>query len=298
MAYIRRNFKIRKKVKAYIFLMQEFNLKMNLAQKWIDRKRVYLNDEIIQKKNIDLLGNVKVIFFMAEPRGLKPIFEMEDFAIFDKPSGVLIHPNKLSQEYSLNDEIKFLYGLDANAVHRIDKETSGLVLVAKNKKSEIELKTLFEKKEIKKEYLAIVKGEVKDDMIIEANLKSNNPNSAIRIKAQVGDDGKKAITKIKVIKFNKIKNITLIIAKPITGRTHQIRAHMFHVKHSIVGDPIYGVSEIDADLFLNNKMSKERREKVTEAKRLMLHANFLSFTYKNVQYNIKSKFNFKEKYFE
>ncbi|NOX16443.1 MAG: RluA family pseudouridine synthase [Epsilonproteobacteria bacterium] len=298
MAYVRRNFKIKEKIKAYKFLMQEFNLKMSAAQKWIDRKRVYLNGEILQKKNIDLLGNLEVIFFKPEPKGIKPIFETENFAIFDKPNGILVHPNKLSEEYSLNDEIKFLYGMEANAVHRIDKETSGLVLVAKNKKSEIELKNLFEKKEIKKEYLAIVKGEINKNMIIDASLKSNDPSSIIRIKAHVSDIGQKAITRVEPIKFDKIKNRTLVIAKPLTGRTHQIRAHMFHVKHSIVGDPIYGIDEIESDLFLSDKMSKEKREKITGAKRLMLHANFLSFTYKNLEYNIKSISNFKEKYFE
>ncbi len=298
MAYIRRNFTIIKDIKAYKFLMNEFHLKMKDAQKWIDRKRVYLNDNVVKVKNMELKGELKVIFFSPEPRGLKPIFETEDFAVFDKPSGVLVHPNKLSDEYSLNDEIKFLFGDTANAIHRIDKETSGLMLVAKNKKSEIELKRLFEKREVRKEYLAIVKDKLENDMIIDANLKSNNPSSFIRIKSQVRDNGQKAITKIEVIKYSQKNRITLIRAKPITGRTHQIRAHMFHVKHSILGDPIYGVDEVDVNLFLNNKMSIDKRVNVTGAKRLMLHANFLSFKYKNILYNINSKINFEEIYFE
>ncbi len=289
-----KEFQINKEIKAYKFLMQEFDIKMKDAQKWIDKKRVYLDDEIVNIKNANLLGTAKVIFFKSEPSGIKPIFETEDFVVFDKPSGVLVHPNKLSGEYSLNDDIKFLFGTDANAVHRIDKETSGLVLVAKNKKSEIELKNLFEKREIKKEYLAIVRGKIKQNLTIEKNLKSDIPSSLIRIKSHVRDDGQKAVTKIEVVEYLEDENLTLIKAKPITGRTHQIRAHMFHVKHPILGDPIYGVDEVDADIFLSRKMSNSKRVKITGAKRLMLHANFLSFKYKSIEYNIQSKIDFKK----
>ena len=292
MGYVRKKFTVTKGVKAFKFLIDNFNCSMGEAQKWIDRKRVYLNGEVLEVKNFTVQGELEVIVFEPDSKGLKPIFETDYFAIFDKPSGVLIHPNRLSDEYSLNDEIKSLFGKDANVVHRIDRETSGLVLVAKDKASEIELKRLFEKREIEKEYLALVYGELDSEFTINANLKSALPSSKIRIKSHVVDGGQKAITNIKPLKYLFDFDVTIIKAKPFTGRTHQIRAHLFHVKHPIVGDMIYSQKEDDTDRFLNSNMSEDERLKLSGASRLMLHADTLSFKYRGIEYNIKSKIDF------
>jgi 23S rRNA pseudouridine1911/1915/1917 synthase len=292
MGYVRKKFTITEDIKAFKFLMDNFDCTMNEAQKWIDKRRVYLNGKVLLIKNSTIKGEVEVILFEPKKRGLKPIFETDFFAVFDKPSGVLVHPNRLSEEYSLNDEIKALYGKDANVVHRIDKETSGLVLVAKDKENEILLKKLFEDREIKKSYLALVRGRVDENFTIDANLKSNLPSSKIRIKSHVIDSGIRAITDIFPIKYLPLLNSTILRAMPLTGRTHQIRAHLFHVKHSIVGDTIYGQNEDVADMFLNQKIDKKERQKLTGANRLMLHAELLSFKYRGIEYNIKSKTDF------
>ncbi len=294
LGYIRKKYKIIDDIKAYKFLINEFSISMGEAQKWIDKKRVYIDGKILKIKNSNIKGNVEVIFFQPESSDLKPIFETDCFAVFDKPSGVLVHPNKLSNQYSLNDDIKFLFGKDANVVHRIDKETSGLVLVSKNKKCEVELKRLFEYRKIQKEYLALVDGMIDDEFVIDARLKAGLAGSMIKIKSHVCEDGQIAITKIVPLKYFATKNKTIIKAIPKTGRTHQIRAHMFHVKHKIIGDPIYGVDELFVDKFLNGDMSKLERLELTGAKRLMLHAYSLSFQYNGIEYNIKSEMNFKE----
>ncbi len=294
LAYIRKKYTIKNDIKAYKFLIDEFNISMGEAQKWIDKKRVYLGGEILNAKNFVLKGKVEVIFFDPQSSGLKPIFETEDFAVFDKPSGVLVHPNKLSCEHSLNDDIKSLFGKDANVVHRIDKETSGLVLVSKYKKSEVKLKKLFEDRRVRKEYLALIDGSINKDLTINAKLKANLSDSLIRIKSHINADGQEAITAIEPLIYLADIDKTIIKAIPKTGRTHQIRVHMFHVKHKIVGDPIYGLNEFDVDKFLCGMMSVKERLELTGANRLMLHADFLSFQYDGKEYNIKSKMNFEE----
>jgi len=294
LAYIRKKFFLDKKIKAYKFLINEFDISMSQAQKWIDKKRVYTNGDILKIKNLDIKGEIEVIFFEPQSSDLKPIFERDDFAVFDKPSGILVHPNKLSQDYSLNDDIKSLFGYDANVVHRIDRETSGLVLVSKNKISEVNLKKLFEEREISKEYIALVDGKLDKNLTINAKLKANLPHSLIRIKSHVCEDGLTAITKIVPLKYIANQNLTIIKAIPETGRTHQIRAHLFHVKHRIIGDPIYGLNELDVDRFLKGYMENKERQKLSGASRLLLHANSLSFRYDGKEYNIKSKMNFEE----
>ncbi len=294
MAYIRKKRQINDEVIAYKFLIDEFDCTMREAQKWIDKKRVFVDGKILQKKNCMIKGCVEVIIFEPQSSGLLPIFETPYFAVFDKPSGLLIHPNKLGVEPSLNDDIKYLFGKNANVTHRIDKETSGLVLVSKDKKTEISLKKSFENREIYKEYLALVEGEIKYEVLIDARLEVDIKTSLIRIKSHVSGAGKIAKTNVVPIFFNSKKNNTLVKAIPLTGRTHQIRAHLFHMKHRIIGDPIYGIDEIFVDKYLNKQICLKERLHATKGNRLFLHANKLSFEFDGVRYNIKSKINFEE----
>ena len=150
MSYKIKKFSVKRKVKAFKFLMENFNLPMRDAQRWIDKKRLLINGEIIMQKSLDIFGEVEVIVFEPNTRGLVPIFETRDFAVYDKPSGVLIHPANRFTEYSLTHELKYRYGSGANITHRIDKETSGLVVVAKHKEAEKSIKKLFEAREVKK----------------------------------------------------------------------------------------------------------------------------------------------------
>jgi 23S rRNA pseudouridine1911/1915/1917 synthase len=103
------------------------------------------------------------------------------------------------------------------------------------------------------------------------------------------ESGKASTTHIKPLKFNKQDDTTLVKAIPITGRQHQIRVHLDSIGYTILGDPIYGVDDQIADEYLRKTISDESRVKLTGAKRLMLHANNLSFTYQETEYNITSK---------
>lgn len=298
MAYVLKKFFLEKPTPVFRFLMDTFHVTMGEAQKIVDRKRVFLEDEQLTKKSAVISGNISVVVFEGDSKGLKPIFETEDFAVFEKPSGVMIHPRKRSDGYTLNDEIKSLYGKDANAAHRIDKSTSGLVLVGKHKQAEIELKNIFATRKVHKTYLALVEGKIEEPMMIDAKLKRDVEESQIRLKVHVDERGKPSQTQIQPLCYYTDKNATLVQAIPYTGRQHQIRAHLFHVKHPIVGDPIYGREEADAERFLDGSMSLEEQTTLSKSPRLLLHAYSLAFTYKNIDYNIISTFDAKKIFYE
>ena len=288
MSYKIKKFHVQRKVKAFKFLLENFDIPMKEAQRWIDKHRLQCNSQIINQKNFELEGLVEVAVFTPSTLGLKPIFQTDSFALFEKPSGVLVHPSNRHTEYSLTHEAKYLYGSEANIVHRIDKETSGLVIVSKNKKTEIALKSLFENRQIKKGYLALVHGHLTKELFIDAPIAKNREFSEIKLKVRISEEGKESQTIIKPIAYYESSNQTLVEAVPLTGRQHQIRIHLFHVKHPIVGDPIYGVDFETADMYLNGKLSEEERMKKIGAKRLMLHAHWIEFTYK-VRYKLYSQ---------
>jgi len=277
--------------------MDELNLSMGEAQKFVDKKRVSKDGIPLTQKSILIEGEIEVVIFEPEPQGLLPCFETNDFAVFEKPSGMLVHPRKRADTKTLNDEIKSLYGKDSNAVHRIDKETSGLVIVGKNKQSEIELKSLFADKKIYKEYIALVHGKVTKTMDIDEKLLVDSPTSLIRLKVHVDKNGKDSFTKIEPLEYDPVNNITLVKAIPLSGRQHQIRVHLFHVEHSIIGDSLYGIDENTAEMYLEGKISEEQREVISGAKRLLLHACRVLFEYKNIKYDIVSNVDIKEEFY-
>jgi len=270
-------------------LVKNLNITYSEAQKFVDRKRVYLNNKIFMDKKAYLDDEIDVIVFRPKPTGLNPMFEMKDFAIFDKPSGLAVHPKNLSPSQTLLDDIKFLFGKEANLIHRLDKETSGLIISAKNKKTEIEFKNMFQEKKIQKYYLALVEGEIKEKIVIDKPIISNKDLN-IKVKVLIDKNGKNSITEITPIK--KIGNNTLIMAKPITGRQHQIRVHLYSIGHKIVGEPIYGVDFKIADKYLKGELSLEDRIKYIGYNRLMLHSYKIEFEYNKVKYVIVSKNDF------
>jgi len=267
------------------FLVRTFNIDEKEAKKMVNRGRVGLEGERLKHYNKIYNGVLEIIYFKPSPIGLKPIFEIEDFAIFDKPSGVAIHPKGLTHSQTLLDDVRFLYGKDANLAHRLDKETSGLVIASKNKWSEKILKSMFEEKQIQKYYLALVEGKITHQLTINKPILTNK-NMNIKMKVLIDKEGKTSKTIITPVKI--IGDKTLVIAKPLTGRQHQIRVHLFSVGHRIIGDPLYGVDEKIADKYLKGELNKQDRLKFTGANRLMLHSYRVKFSYNNRNYDIVS----------
>jgi 23S rRNA pseudouridine1911/1915/1917 synthase len=289
MPFVLKKFPAIKGKKIQQFLLNEVGLTMSSSQKLLAKKRVFDDQgNILQNGQVLKCDYIEVAVFEGHTRGLSPIFQANDFAIFDKPSGVMVHPTSRNTEYTLLDEIRYHFGNDANLAHRIDAETSGLVLVTKNRYADMILKTMFEEKEYSKEYLAIVKGELKEDIVINSPISKSKGMIGVKMTTE-NENGKESTTYIYPLKFNTKNNTTLVKAVPITGRQHQIRVHLDSIGHTILGDPIYGIDEKIADQYLCKELSDDKRLKYTGASRLMLHANNLAFNYKDINYNIYSK---------
>ncbi|MFA4999154.1 MAG: RNA pseudouridine synthase [Parcubacteria group bacterium] len=206
---------------------------------------------------------------------IKIIYESPDFVVLNKPAGVLMHgvkikSDKIREEPTLADWITKKYpeiekvGDDPKTrpgiVHRLDKETSGVVVVAKTQEYFEYLKNLFGEKGIMKKYIALVHGEVKSDKgIIEKpiGIKSGTVKRTIHGGKMI----KEAITEYKVIK--RYEGYTLLEASPKTGRTHQIRVHLASIGHPVVGDKLYG--------------GKKEKRSLLKPERQFLHAAEIKF---------------------
>jgi len=171
------------------------------------------------------------------------VYEDDYLLVINKQSGLVVHPapghecdtlvNALVNRYSLSGKEAFRPGI----VHRIDKDTSGLMLVAKNDEVHDMLSEMIKKKEVRRIYWALIEGVINHDTgTIDAPIGRDSDN---RQKMMVTDrNSKEAITHFKVLK--KFKDKTLVECKLETGRTHQIRVHFNYINHPIVGDPVYG----------------------------------------------------------
>lgn len=295
MPFVKKKFFVPTKQKAQLFLMKEFGLRQREAQRFISKGRILVNGEKMLQSAGEIEGEIEYIYFEPETKGLKPTFVDDEFVVFDKPSGVLIHPQTKATPYSLIDELKNQFGMDANIAHRIDQETSGLVLCARNKESEREIKMMFQEREMQKKYLALVHGEFKESMVVEAPLLRFQAESAlVRMVVKVDEKGKASKTTFHPLEYFADKNMTLIECLPHTGRQHQIRVHLFHVKHPIVGDPIYGQTQQSIESFLDKELTPCQRVALSGASRLLLHASELEFELYEKKYQIKSKVDFKK----
>ena len=289
MPYIKKEFKTIKGKKIEDFLLEDISIDSKLVLNLLEKGKITdENNKRLQKNQIIKSQFIYIVIFEPITKGLKPIFDSFHFAIFDKPSGIMVHPSSHQLDiYTLLDEIKYQLGEKASLVHRIDAETSGLVLVSKNAFSDMVLKNMFEEKQYIKKYLALVEGQIEESIEIDTPI--TNDTGLIKLKMKTDLNGKESKTLIKPISYNKEKNQTLVEAIPLTGRQHQIRVHLNSIGHKIVGDPIYGIEEKIADLFLKNKLSEDERLEYTKANRLLLQANYLEFEFLDVIYKFSSR---------
>ncbi len=179
---------------------------------------------------------------------LEIVYEDDNMLVVNKPSGMLTHPTTVERSGTLVNALIYKYGenlSDLNGeyrrgiVHRLDKNTSGLLMVAKNNKTHEYLAQIIKDHNLTKKYRAVVKGVIKEDEF-EINLPiGRNPNQPHKM--SVREDGKKSLTNIKVIE--RFKDFTYIELTLITGRTHQIRVHMSHLKHPVYNDTLYGAGQ-------------------------------------------------------
>ena len=293
MPFVKKKMFAKEKQRAVLFIIRELGFTQREAQRFISKGRVLVNGEKMTKTSGEIEGEFEFIYFEPITKGLVPNHVDKEFVLFDKPSGVLIHPQTKATPYSLIDELKYQFGRDANIAHRIDQETSGLVLCARNKVSEREIKMMFQERDMKKKYLAMVHGEFKEALCVEAPLLRSQAEAAVvRMVVKVHESGKASKTDFKPLEYFPELDMTLVECSPYTGRQHQIRVHLFHVKHPIVGDPVYGQSEENFVRYLDRVLTPQDRIELSGATRLLLHANELEFHLYGKDYTFASKVDF------
>ena len=256
---------------------------------------IEVNGNVVKSNyKVKPLDKIKVKFeypphenlLVAENIVLDIVYEDDDLVVINKPAGIVVHPGHGNYSGTLiNGLIYHFENLPKNSsnrpglVHRLDKETSGLLVVAKNDSSMVHLSNQFANKTSKREYIAMVWGNVKDDRGQIDNYIGRNPKN--RLQNIVLDEdsvvgGKRAITNYEVI--SRMNYVSLVKCTLETGRTHQIRVHMKHIGHTLFNDERYGGNMIlKGTTFTKYKQFVENCFKLLP--RQALHAKTLGFTH-------------------
>ena len=239
-----------------IFLNEELDLSRSYIKTLIEKQNVLVNSNVIKKAGYIVKENdvISISIPEAEILNLEPenidldiIYEDDDLAVINKPQGMVVHPAPGSYDHTLVNAL--LYHLknlsDINGVirpgivHRLDKDTSGLLVVAKNNDAHINLQEQIASKAAKRFYIALVDGVVnRDEGVINTLIDRSKKDR--KMMSVSNDTGRVAITHFKVLE--RFPRYTLMEYELKTGRTHQIRVHSKFIGHPVVGDPVYGGS--------------------------------------------------------
>lgn len=225
------------------------------VQAWIKEGHILVNEKKV-KPNYQVQPGDSLSFekpveeelaIEPEPIPLDIIYEDEELLVVNKPAGMVVHPSKGHSSgtlvnallYHVNELSEGTAYIRPGIVHRIDKDTSGLLVVAKNNAAHQKLAEQFYEHSIAREYIALVQGEVQhEEGTIDAPISRMVNN---RLKRTVAKMGKEAVTHFQ--RLEEFKGYTLLRLQLETGRTHQIRVHLQYIGHPIVGDPMYGPSD-------------------------------------------------------
>lgn len=269
------------------------NATRNKIQQAAKDGHVWVNDEIVKSNYKVKAGDeVKVLFehppheFLLVPEDipLDIVYEDDVLLVVNKPAGMVVHPGHGNYSGTLiNALIHHTDNLPVNSnerpglVHRIDKDTSGLLVVAKTEAAMTHLAKQFFDKTSEREYIALVWGNVEVDEGTVVGHVGRNPKNRLQMHVfPEGDEGKEAVTHFKVLE--RLGYVTLVSCKLETGRTHQIRVHMKHIGHTLFNDERYGGERIlKGTTFTKYKQFVENTFKLLP--RQALHAKTLGFVH-------------------
>lgn len=266
--------------KALAALLPEFS--RSTIQSWIKTKRVVIDDEVPQQKDkvyggetieLDIPDSDPLV---QEPQDLPlhVVHEDSDLLVIYKPAGLVVHPGAGNPDNTLLNGLLYHYPDNtrlprAGIVHRLDKDTSGLMLVARSESARLGLIEQLADHSLAREYLALVAGQVIAGGTIDEPISRDRHD---RRRMAVNNFGKESVTHYRV--DQRFRNQTLLRVNLETGRTHQIRVHMNHIGYPLVGDPAYG-----RRLAIAAHTHPLLEEQLRGFKRQALHATKISYTH-------------------
>ena len=240
------------------YLMDKLDVSRSKVQKLIDNGNVLINGNASKASYVVRLDDIievlsmedEIIDIEAEDIPLDIVYEDEYLLVVNKPSGMVVHPGNGNYNHTLVNALMFHCNnlsrvngdIRPGIVHRIDADTSGLLLVAKNDMVHNDLAKQISEKSVVRKYVCLVHGVINEDSAtIDAPIgrdKNNRKKMCV-----TGDNSKDAVTNIRILE--RYKDATLIECSLETGRTHQIRVHMGYINHPVVNDPVYGYNRLD-----------------------------------------------------
>lgn len=234
--------------------MQDFS--RSKIQSEIKKGSVLVNSKNVKpsysvKEGDEIVFEIPETTIKIEPENIPIdiIWEDENMLVVNKPSGMLTHPTTLETTGTLVNALLYKYGENLSDVngefrrgilHRLDRNTSGMLMIAKNNKTHEYLVEKMKQGEMTKKYLAVVKGVIEEDEFTINKPIGRNPNQPHKM--AVIESGKESISKVKILE--RFKDATLIEVQLITGRTHQIRVHLSSIGHPVYNDTLYGFGKM------------------------------------------------------